>query len=223
MDRRDAPAAVSTARVLIIDDHPLVRLGFTQLLGDEPDLEVCGHAEEAGTALELVGELDPDLLVVDIFLPGTSGLELLKQAHARWPDLPMLVCSMHDETLFAERALRAGARGYINKQQAAEELVVAVREVLEGRTYLSPRMAARLEVLETERGGGGAAMARLSDRELEVFGLIGQGRPTRDIARCLGLSPKTVETYRENIKEKLLLDSGAELTRRAVAWVLGQE
>lgn len=223
MDRHDEAPAVSTARVLIIDDHPLVRLGFTQLLSDEPDLEVCGHAEEAKQALELVDELDPDLLVVDIFLPGTSGLELLKRSHSQWPDLPMLVCSMHDEALFAERALRAGARGYINKQQAAEDLVTAVREVLGGGTYLSSRMAARLEVLETERGGGAAALARLSDRELEVFGLIGQGRPTRDIARRLGLSPKTVETYRENIKEKLCLDSGAELTRRAVAWVLGQE
>lgn len=211
------------ARVLVVDDHPVFRAGLVQVLGGEPGLAVCGEAGSAEEALGLLERLAPDLLVVDISLGGASGLELVKQVHQRRPGLPTLVLSMHDETLFAERSLRAGARGYVNKQEAVGHMIAAMRKVLSGGTYLSRRMAARLE---GRRAEGGARpeepVATLSDRELEVFSLIGQGLGTRDIAERLGLSIKTVETYREHIKNKLLLDTATELTRRAVAWVLAQ-
>jgi DNA-binding NarL/FixJ family response regulator len=206
-----------------VDDHPVFRAGLVQVLGGEPGLAVCGEAGSAEEALGLLERLAPDLLVVDISLGGASGLELVKQVHQRRPGLPTLVLSMHDETLFAERSLRAGARGYVNKQEAVGHMIAAMRKVLSGGTYLSRRMAARLE---GRRAEGGARpeepVATLSDRELEVFSLIGQGLGTRDIAERLGLSIKTVETYREHIKNKLLLDTATELTRRAVAWVLAQ-
>ena len=210
-------------RILIVDDHPLVRLGFTELLSHEPDLSVCGEAESADEAVRLVEELDPHLLVVDISLKGASGRDLMKQIRSRRPHLPMLVCSMHDESLFAERALRAGARGYIGKREAPDDLVTAVRAVLAGKRYLSPRFAARLEAAGVgSRDELPAAVAVLSDRELEVFDLIGRGHGTREIAERLGIAVKTVETYRENIKQKLMIESGPELARRAVAWVLGE-
>lgn len=209
-------------RVLIVDDHPLVRLGFAQLLSDEEDLSVCGEAESAAEALQLVDELAPDLLVVDISLKGTSGLELIKQVRSRRPRLPVLVCSMHDESLFAERALRAGASGYVGKREAPDDLVTAVRAVLAGKRYLSPRFAARLEAAGRGlRDDLPEPVGVLSDRELEVFDMIGRGHGTREIAERLGIAIKTVETYRENIKEKLMIDSAPELARRAVAWVLG--
>lgn len=222
MDSVEARPVPEKARVLIVDDHPLVRLGFSQLLSDEEDLVVCGEAECAAEALDLVAELEPDLLVVDISLKGTSGLELIKQVRSRRPHVAMLVCSMHDESLFAERALRAGAHGYIGKREAPDDLVTAVRVVLAGKRYLSPRFAARLEAAGFDgRGDLPEPVAVLSDRELEVFDLIGRGVGTREIAERLGIAVKTVETYRENIKEKLMIDSGPELARRAVAWVLG--
>lgn len=209
-------------RIVVVDDHPLVRLGFAQLLSDEEDLTVCGEAESAAEALELVEEVEPDLLVVDISLKGTSGLELIKQVRARRPHLPMLVCSMHDESLFAERALRAGARGYVGKREAPDDLVTAVRAVLAGQRYLSPRFAARLEAAGLgTRDELPEPVGVLSDRELEVFDMIGRGLGTREIAERLGIAVKTVETYRENIKDKLMIDSAPELARRAVAWVLG--
>ena len=211
------------ARVLVVDDHPVFRAGLVQVLDGEPGLAVCGEAGSAEEALRLLDGLDPDLLVVDISLGGASGLELVKQVQQRRPGLPMLVLSMHDETLFAERSLRAGARGYVNKQEAVGHMIAAMRKVLGGGTYLSRRMAASLEMRRTEGGAGPEEpVATLSDRELEVFSLIGQGLGTRDIAERLGLSIKTVETYREHIKNKLLLDTATELTRRAVAWVLAQ-
>lgn len=222
MESAERSRTPEKTRILIVDDHPLVRLGFSQLLSDEADLQVCGEAESVAEALQLVEDLEPDLLVVDISLKGTSGLELIKQLRSRRPHLPMLVCSMHDESLFAERALRAGARGYIGKREAPDDLVTAVRAVHAGKRYLSPRFAARLEA-----AGLGARdelpepVGTLSDRELEVFELIGRGHGTREIAERLGIAVKTVETYRENIKEKLMIGSAPELARRAVAWVLG--
>lgn len=222
MDFAESRRTPDPVRILIVDDHPLVRLGFAQLLSDEEDLVVCGEAESAAEGLRLVGELAPDLVVIDLSLKGTSGLELIKQVRSRRPDLPMLVCSMHDESLFAERALRAGAQGYIGKREAPEDLVTAARAVLAGERYLSPRFAARLEAAGLgPREDLPEPVAVLSDRELEVFELIGRGHGTREIAERLGLAVKTVETYRENIKEKLLIESAPELARRAVTWVLG--
>lgn len=222
MDFAESRRTPDAVRILIVDDHPLVRLGFAQLLSDEEDLVVCGEAESAAEGLRLVGELAPDLVVIDLSLKGTSGLELIKQVRSRRPDLPMLVCSMHDESLFAERALRAGAQGYIGKREAPEDLVTAARAVLAGERYLSPRFAARLEAAGLgPREDLPEPVAVLSDRELEVFELIGRGHGTREIAERLGLAVKTVETYRENIKEKLLIESAPELARRAVTWVLG--
>lgn len=223
MTASEPRSAAPPVRILIVDDHPLVRLGFAQLLSQERDLEVCGEAESAAAALALLDELEPELLVVDISLKGTNGLELVKQVRGRRPAATVLVCSMHDEALFAERALRAGARGYIGKNEAAEELVTAVRAVLAGRRYLPPRLAARIEAAGLGAGDElPEPIAVLSDRELEVFELIGRGVGTREIAERLGLAIKTVESYRENIKQKLLIESGPELARRAVAWVLGE-
>jgi DNA-binding NarL/FixJ family response regulator len=219
----EARAPGGPARILIVDDHPVFRLGLAQMLGTEEGLAVCGEAQSAELALERLDELAPDLVVVDISLAGASGLDLVKRLRERRPELPALVLSMYDETLFASRSLRAGARGYVNKQEPVEEMIAAVREVLAGGTYLSPRMRTRLEARTgAEAGELGAPAACLSNRELEVFGLIGEGLRTREIAERLGIAVKTVETYREHIKEKLGLESGPELARRAVAWVLAQ-
>lgn len=209
-------------RILLVDDHPVVRLGFAQLLSQEKDLEVCGEAGSTAEGLALAESLRPDLAVVDIALKGESGLELVRKIAHLCPRTRVLVCSMHDETLFAERALKAGARGYIGKREAPDDLVTAVRAVLAGERYLSARFLERL-------GEGGRhvheeppdLIASLSNRELEVFDLIGRGLGTREISERLGIAFKTVETYRENIKAKLLIESGPELAHRAVAWVLG--
>lgn len=221
MPSAEARVAPRPVRILLVDDHPVVRLGFTQLLSHEPDLTVCGEAASASEALELAERLAPDLAVVDIALRGESGLELVRKMGLLCPKVLVLVCSMHDERLFAERSLRAGARGYIGKREAPDDLVTAVRAVLAGERYLSPRFAALLEEGgRSLREGPADPIVTLSNRELEVFDLIGRGLGTRDIAERLGIAFKTVETYRENIKEKLVIESGPELARRAVAWVL---
>ena len=226
----EAGSAPRRARVLVVDDHPVVRAGVTHLLSDEPDLEVCAEAsgvEEAIAALA-AAESDPagcpDLAVVDIMLPDGCGLELVKELRERSPGLPILVASVHDELLFAERALRAGARGFINKQEAADELLEAIREILSGGTWLSASIRERWERRRGDAGlsAGPPSELDLSDRELQVFALIGQGMPTREIAARLDLSIKTVESYREKIKVKLGLDNGNELMRRAVEWSLRQ-
>ena len=208
------------ARVLIVDDHPVVRRGLAQVLGGTDDLEFCGEAETAADALQAVVDIGPDVAVVDLALKGKGGLELVKDLHARHPDLPVLVLSMHDESLYAERALRAGARGYIMKDGRMEQVVQALRDVLAGRVYLSQRMTSRLLGRLT---GGGAAngespISALTDRELEVFEMIGRGLATRDIADGLHLSVKTVDTHRENIKRKLNLATATELHRHAFLW-----
>lgn len=221
MPSAEAHVKPRPVRILLVDDHPVVRLGFTQLLSHESDLTVCGEAASASEALELAERLEPDLAVVDISLRGESGLELVRKMGLLCPKVQVLVCSMHDETLFAERSLRAGARGYIGKREAPDDLVTAVRAVLAGEQYLSPRYSALLEGGgRSSRQGPPDPMATLSNRELEVFDLIGRGIGTREIAERLGIAFKTVETYRENIKEKLVIESGPELARRAVAWVL---
>lgn len=210
------------ARILIVDDHPIVRRGLAQLIGDEADLEVCGEAGDVPEALRLVNDTQPDLVLIDISLRDGNGIELIKQLKSRDDGLRMLVSSMHDESLFAERCLRAGAKGYISKEEAAEKVVGAIRTVLQGKIYLSAYLADNLlhRMIGGEDSLEHSPIDSLSDRELEVFGLIGQGLTTRKIAEKLHLSPKTVETYRENIKSKLNLKNAAELNRHAVQWAL---
>ena len=211
-------------RILIVDDHPLVRAGIAALIGSEGDLEVCGETGTFSEALELARLTEPDLTIVDLSLADGSGLELIKRLKGGQPGARLLVCSMHEESLFAQRALKAGAMGYINKQEAISYVIDAIRRVLGGKVYLSQRMTER--VLQGLAGGGAAhgtpSVRDLSDRELEVFSLIGQGFATSLIAEQLHLSVKTVEAHREKIKKKLHLNSGSELTRYAVQWTLGQ-
>lgn len=222
--KRPAPAPASRKskyRVLLIDDHPILRKGLAELINQEPDLMVCGEAEEAPKAFEAVGSLNPDVAVVDISLKGGNGLELIKNVKARYPDLPLLVLSMHDETLYAERALRAGSLGYIMKEEAIEKVLTAIRHVIAGEIFLSDRMKARLinQLVGGRIKQGGSSIDSLSDRELEVFRLIGEGRGTRQIAEELRLSVRTVEAYREYIKDKLNLKNGTELVQHAFQYV----
>ncbi|GIX49665.1 MAG: DNA-binding response regulator [Candidatus Tectimicrobiota bacterium] len=208
-------------RILVVDDHPIVRRGLVWLLAREPDLEVCGEAEDAAQALAAVEALRPDLAIVDIALRASSGLDLIKTLHAQVPQLPVLVLSIHDETLYAERVLRAGGRGYVMKQEATETLLQAVRQVLRGELYLSPRMASRLlaAFVQGRPAPVVSPLQRLSDRELEVFRLLGQGYSTRQVAAALHVSVKTVETHRAHLMKKLHLASAAELLRYATQWV----
>jgi DNA-binding NarL/FixJ family response regulator len=213
---------MNKTRILLVDDHPIVRKGLAALIEEEDDLEVCGEAADSIEAMQQVESLQPDLVVVDISLKKGDGLDLVKQLKSRNRGIHVLVASMHDESLFAERALRAGAQGYINKEEASTNIISALRHVLANKLYLSPAMTDRLlqRIAQPESEPGQPAVDRLSDRELTVFALIGQGRTTRQIAEQLHLSIKTVETYRENIKSKLNLANSAELSRHAVQWVL---
>jgi DNA-binding NarL/FixJ family response regulator len=208
-------------RILIVDDHPIVRRGLADVLSREPDMEGSGGAVNVSEALKALQESSPDLVVVDITLEDSSGLELIAEIKNRWSDVKTVVWSMFDEKIFAQRAIRAGAMGYVNKKEPIERLVAAIRQVLGGNFCLSPgmtnwliRRAAGATPLEED------PMGRLSNRELEVFAMLGQGMTTREIARKLGISPKTVETHRENIKTKLDLKNSCELSRRAVLWAL---
>jgi DNA-binding NarL/FixJ family response regulator len=210
-------------RVFIVDDHPLLRQGLALMINREVDLMVCGEAEEAQAASKAIAAHKPDILIVDISLNGPDGLDLLKNIRVHYPDLPVLILSMHDETIYAERALRARANGYIMKQEATEKVLIAVRRILAGEIYLSDRMASKL--LHQYISGGSAdvnsQLSALSDRELEVFRLIGEGRGTRQIAEKLHLSIKTVETYQAHIKDKLSLRSGRELVQHAIQSKIG--
>jgi len=210
-------------RILIVDDHPLVRSGFAQLIGDCPDLEVCCEAADMAEALRLVDDNPPDLAVIDLSLAGGSGLDLIERIKSRNPDILMLVASMHDETLYAERVLAAGARGYINKQEAQENIIRAIRQVLAGKVYLSQAMTERLLNGLVDTRDEKRDIERLSNRELQVFELIGQGVPVSQIASQLNLSIKTIETHQANIKKKLGLGSAHELNQRAIRWVMEQE
>jgi DNA-binding NarL/FixJ family response regulator len=209
-------------RVLIIDDHSVLREGLAMVLNQEPDLQVCGEAADAPEAIQAVTALQPDAMIVDLSLTSGSGLELIKDIKAQHPDVPMLVLSLHDEELYAERVLRAGARGYIMKRASTAELLVALRKVLSGDVYLSERMASLLvtqEVGRRETPANEGPLGLLSDRELEVFQLLGEGHGTRKIARELGLSIKTISCYRQNIKSKLHLKDATELLHHAVQWI----
>ena len=208
-----------------MEDHPVTREGFAQLLNFQRDLEVCGQAGIAAQALTEIAVLNPDLVIVDISLAGTSGIELIKDLVSRHPILKILVLSMHDESLYAERALRAGARGYVMKQAATEHVMAAIRHVLGGGVYLSERMRNHLllHVVGRLSAAGASDLDRLSDRELEVFQLIGEGRTTAQIGASLHLSVSTVETYRAHIKEKLRLRNATELVQHAVDWIRTRE
>lgn len=211
-------------RIVIVDDHPIVRQGLAQLIDQEDDLHICGQAEDAHEAMRAIRELNPDLVIVDISLRTTSGIDLIKDIKTQFPALPVLTLSMHDEALYAERALRAGARGYIMKQEAPEEVVAAIRRVLAGTTYVSQGMAAKMvnKIVAGPGERGASPVDRLSDRELEVFRLIGEGYGTREMAEKLYLSVKTIETYRAHIKEKLNLQDANQLLRAAIRWANAQ-
>lgn len=217
-------SAQNKKRILIVDDHPMMRQGLALLIGAEPDLAVCGEAENASAALDAISALKPDLVLADISLPGKNGLELIKDFQAMQPGLPVLVISMHDESLYAERVLRAGGRGYIMKQEGGKKLMQAIRQVLEGKIYVSEKMSA--DILETfsgrRAGAESSPLEKLTDREFEVFQLIGQGQGTREIAEKLHLSVKTVDVHRANIKAKLKLATAPELIRYAVRWTEAQ-
>ncbi len=212
--------------VFVVDDHPIVREGLADLVNKEEDLVVCGWAEDIPQTLKAIREAPPDVVTVDISLEGASGLELIKEIKTQFPNLPVLALSMHRESLYAERALRAGARGYITKHEATKKVIVALRKVLNGQVYLSDAMKEKLLynfVGDRTSEGGISPIKRLTDRELEVFSLLGQGMATRQIAERLYLSVKTVETYRSRIKEKLNLSSGSELLRCAFQWSSTQD
>lgn len=209
-------------QVLIVDDHALVREGLRSVIERQTDMQVCGEAEDATSALQLVRDRQPNVAVVDLTLRSGSGLELIGDLRARNPGLRILVSSMHDENLFAERALQAGAMGYVHKQEGSERIVAAIRCIWKGEIFLSEEMS---QHLLTRLAKGNASAPRstiesLTNRELEVFEKLGQGHSARDIAESLHLSPKTIDRYRENIKHKLGLESASEVLRHATQWVL---
>ncbi|HVU36041.1 MAG TPA: response regulator transcription factor [Opitutaceae bacterium] len=215
-----APAS-ARRKILIVDDHPFMRAGLAQLIDKQPDLQVCGEAGDPAEAMRKLGTMSVDLVLTDITMPGRGGIEFIKDAQALHPGVRILVVSMHDEVIYAERVLRAGARGYVMKEAGGENLLFAIRQVLEGQAYVSPRVSAK--ILDDMSGrrprGSNSPIEKLSDREFEIFQLVGEGKSTREIAEQLHLSPKTVDVHRANIKEKLELKDATALVRHAVRWV----
>jgi DNA-binding NarL/FixJ family response regulator len=223
--KKQKKAEEDKSKILVVDDHPIIREGLVRLVDDEQDLAICGQADDAPEALKAISETKPDVVVVDISLKNSSGIELMKSIKAQYPKLPVLILSMHNEALYAERALRAGAMGYIMKQEASEKLLAAIRHVLVGQIYVSDKVSKRL-IRKLARGKTdmvASPIDSLSDRELEVFHLIGQGYGTSQIAEKLYLSIKTIETYRTHIKEKLNLTNSRELLQYAIQWVSSQK
>ena len=211
-------------RIIIVDDHPLFRERLSELINHELDMEVCGEAEDARQAIEIIRNTSPDLAIVDITLKGSGGLELIKSIRELPTAIPVLVLSMHEESLYAERALRAGAAGYITKHESAENVLLAVRRVLAGEVYLSGTLTlAFLKGLTAGLKTTSQPLDRLTDRELEILELIGRGRATRQIAEALRLGVATVDTYRARIKEKMNFRSGTELQHFAIRWVRDRE
>ncbi|MGA2368622.1 MAG: response regulator transcription factor [Dehalococcoidia bacterium] len=208
-------------RILIVDDHPIFRHGLIQLIEQEDDLEVCGEAENYHGAWEAIGNLKPDMIIVDITLKDLSGIDLIKEVHKQHKGIPMLVISMHDESLYAERAFRAGAKGYIMKQEASGLVVQAIHQVLRGGFYASGNVTERIlaRFIEGSKESAESPLKELTDREIEVFTLIGQGFSVSEIGQRLHVSVKTIGTYRERIKEKLKLKNATELLRYALNWV----
>jgi len=219
------PGARRARRVLIVDDHPIVRLGLRRIMEHEPDLVVCGEAETAADARAAIKELEPDVVVIDISLKQGDGIELVRDVRAHHVGLPILVLSMHDETIYAERMLAAGANGYIMKQAASDQFLVSLRRVLDGGVYVSEAVGSHM-IHKFATGGSYASTSpidRLSNRELQVLRLIGKGVSTRGIADTLNLSVKTVESHRQRIKRKLNLTTGTQLVQYAVSWFAGRE
>lgn len=218
-------SAHKVTRVLLVDDHPVVREGLAESINRESDLSVCAQAEDHQGALKAIETHHPELVVIDLMLKDSSGMELIKDVHARWPRLLILVVSMHDETLYAERVLRAGAQGYITKQQATTDILLAIRRVLAGGIYLNERTASAVLARLAAKPHAAASNSipdLLADRELEVFELTGRGLSTREIAGQLRIDVKTVDTYRARIKEKLNLKSSSELLQLAIRWNQGR-
>jgi len=212
-------------RVLIVDDHPIFRFGLAGLISERPQLEVCGHADSAPIALDAMRRLKPDLVLLDLSLRGTNGIELIKLMKAEEPDLPILVISMHDEAVFGLRALKAGALGYVMKAEAMNHVAEAISKVLQGKIYISPRFGENLifKAVQSMEAGTGSPVDALSDRELEVLQLLGKGHSTRSIAETLHLSVKTIETHRAHIKEKLGFQDSEDMVKFAIDWVAQQE
>ena len=216
------PSPSKNSRVLLVDDHPIVRQGLALLIDRESDLCVCGEAEGAHSAFHAITTLRPDMVVLDISLNGPDGLDVLKEIRTNTTNLPVLILSMHDESIYAERAMRAGANGYIMKQEATEKVLVAIRRILQGEVYLSDRLTNTM-LEQYVRGASpakGSPLVNLTDRELEVFRLIGEGHGTRQIAEELHLSVKTIESYQAHIKEKLALRNARELVQHAIEWTV---
>jgi DNA-binding NarL/FixJ family response regulator len=219
------PAPAARKKILVVDDHPMTRSGVVHLLNKQADMIVCGEAGSPAEALSGFAQARPDLMLTDMTMPGRSGIEFIKDILALHPNLPILILSMHDEAIYAERALRAGARGYVMKEAGGEKLLGAIRRVLGGQVYVSDAISAKiLDNLSSKKPRGSQSpIEKLSDREFEVFQRIGQGQSTRDIAKQLHLSPKTVDVHRSHIKEKLELTDATSLVRHAVRWVETQD
>ncbi len=210
-----------TTRIYIVDDHPLVRQGLSQIVANEADMEICGEAEDSPTAMKGVGDANPDAIIVDISLKGNNGLELIKNLKAIHENIPILVFSMHDETIYAQRALRAGAKAYVMKKESPSKVVEAIRKIIKGEIYVSPSVADQV-LHQIVNGPGNVSTSpvdRLTDRELEVVQLIGRGLSSREIAESLHLSVKTIESHRAHVKEKLNLRNATELVQFSVQWV----
>ena len=222
MRGKSAKAESPKKRILIVDDHPMMRDGLRQLIANEADLEVVGEADDAAQALEEAEKLKPDLAIVDITLRASNGLDLIKDLHIRSPRTAVLVLSMHDESLYAERVLRAGGRGYIMKQEGGTKIIEGVRQVANGHTYVSPAVSSKILDALSGHQGDKAEVEKLTDREFEVFQLIGQGFSTKEMAEKLRVSVKTIEVHRVNIKEKLNTPTAPDLIRYAVRWVESQ-
>ena len=209
------------SKVLVVDDHPVLRQGISQLIALEDDMMVCGEAADAASALKVAEEQEPDVAIVDISLKDSNGIDLIKDMLVRWPKLPVLVLSMHNESFYAERVFRAGAKGYVTKGEPSSKVIEGIRKVLEGEVYVSEKLATKMicKMMGGRIDTDGYSIDRLSDREFLVFELIGQGLQTREIARKLHLSVKTIDAHRENIKTKLKLGNATELLKTAIHWV----
>jgi DNA-binding NarL/FixJ family response regulator len=217
-------AMAEKIKIYVVDDHQIVRQGLTELIGQEPDMSICGEASDAPSGLQGIAESRPDLVIVDLNLKQGDGLDLIKSIHQAEPKLPVLVLTMYEETYYVERALRAGARGFLTKEDASNNILVAIRTLLRGEMYVCEKVSSKLLTsLLAGQEDDKSPIERLSDRELEVFRCIGEGLGTKQIADKLNLSVKTIETYRANIKEKLDLEGATELVQYAIRWVISRE